>query len=161
MDHGPIDTGGRDDPEGTVSPSASVDSARFTIRGWLEPEAAPVPGAPDTVAAFAARGQAAPFGRIRLVCVPAGPDSGRTPGSGWATVIVDPGDSLYGSVADDGVALAITVEGGTGMLDGATGWMRVGRGDGATAAGVTGEIRVPGQAHHRATSEPQGGLGTV
>ena len=129
-----------------VVPEGPADGPHLAMRGWLEPDGRglPEPAADGAVPGFAASGQVAPLGRVRLVCS----STGRTPGArpsapSWVTVIAASGESLYGSVRDEGAVLMVQVAGGTGPLDGASGWIRISRADsGVRSVGVEGEIRL-------------------
>jgi len=112
---------------------------RFDLRGWLEPEAARVSAMSRQEAGYTATGQVAPFGAVRLVYALV--DDRAVEERGWVTLVLDGGDSLYGPAHDGRATLAVVVDGGTGVLDGASGWMRISRGDtGTSAMTVTGEV---------------------
>jgi hypothetical protein len=133
MDARHADAGGR---EGAPLPTDQT----LQLHGWLELE---LPGSPTsgTADGFSARGQVSPFGGVRLVFSDiAGPRDERC---GWVTFVAESGDSLYGSGREAGPLLTVAVDGGTGALDGASGWVRVSRSDrGTSACGVDGEIHI-------------------
>ncbi len=130
------------DDEARTQGRRDGSSRRCVVRGWLEPDGPDWPHHLDEpIPGFSAAGQVAPFGVLRLVCTSSG---GTRTAVGWATVIAEGGDSLYGALRSERLELVVDVDGGTGRLDGATGWIRIEPpAGGAGSAGVTGELWFP------------------